>query len=41
MSASAIALAAEVRSKERSAREVVEESLAKIAAGDPEIHAFI
>jgi aspartyl-tRNA(Asn)/glutamyl-tRNA(Gln) amidotransferase subunit A len=34
-------LAAEVRSKERSAREAVEESLAKIAAGDPEIHAFV
>jgi aspartyl-tRNA(Asn)/glutamyl-tRNA(Gln) amidotransferase subunit A len=41
VSASAIALAAEVRSKERSAREAVEESLAKIAAGDPEIHAFV
>jgi aspartyl-tRNA(Asn)/glutamyl-tRNA(Gln) amidotransferase subunit A len=41
VSASAIALAAEVRSKERSAREVIEESLAKIATGDPEIHAFL
>jgi aspartyl-tRNA(Asn)/glutamyl-tRNA(Gln) amidotransferase subunit A len=38
---SAVALAAAVRSKERSAREVVEESLAKIAAGDPDIHAFL
>jgi len=41
VSTSAIALAAEVRSKKRSAREAVEESLAKIAAGDPEIHAFV
>jgi len=38
---SAIALASEVRSGDRSARDVVEEALAKIAAGDPEIHAFV
>jgi len=37
----AIALAADVRSGTRSARESVEESLQKIATGDPEIHAFL
>ena len=41
MNSSAIALASEVRSGDRSARDVVEEALAKIAAGDPEIHAFV
>jgi aspartyl-tRNA(Asn)/glutamyl-tRNA(Gln) amidotransferase subunit A len=41
VSTSAIALAADVRSGARSARDVVEESLAKIEAGDPEIHAFL
>ncbi len=38
---SAVAVAAEVRAGERSAREVVEGSLAAIAAGDAGIHAFL
>jgi aspartyl-tRNA(Asn)/glutamyl-tRNA(Gln) amidotransferase subunit A len=41
MSDTAIDLAAAVRSGSRSARSVVEESLAKIADGDAEIHAFL
>jgi aspartyl-tRNA(Asn)/glutamyl-tRNA(Gln) amidotransferase subunit A len=41
VSSSAVALASEVRSGNRTARAVVEESLAKIAASDPEIHAFV
>jgi len=41
MSATAAELAATVRTGARRARDVVEESLAAIAAGDPEIHAFL
>ncbi|MGH9046419.1 MAG: Asp-tRNA(Asn)/Glu-tRNA(Gln) amidotransferase subunit GatA [Acidimicrobiales bacterium] len=41
MSTSAVVLAGEVRSGSRSARSVVEESLASIAAGDPAVHAFL
>ena len=35
------ALAAEVRSGRRSARDVVEEALAALQAGDREVHAFL
>jgi aspartyl-tRNA(Asn)/glutamyl-tRNA(Gln) amidotransferase subunit A len=38
---SARAVAAAVRSKERSAREVTEEALARVAARDGELHAFL
>jgi len=41
MTASAHEVAASIRSGSRSARDVVEESLAAIAAGDGDIHAFL
>ena len=37
----AMALAAEVRSGQRSAREVVDEALAAVASGDGEVNAFL
>ena len=39
--ATALALAAEVRSGRRTARDVVEEALAAVAAGNGELHAFL
>ncbi|MFM7224289.1 MAG: amidase family protein, partial [Actinomycetota bacterium] len=40
MSTSAAGIAADVRAGRRRARDVVEEHLARIAASEPEIHAF-